>query len=53
MATADVAAGTGGLDASFSFETDRAENVGDAFNASFGFFVGFQNPRVSSESLVC
>lgn len=52
MATADVAAGTGGLDASISFETDRAENVGDAFNASFGFFVGFQNSRVSMSDLI-
>ena len=49
MATADVEAGTEGIDASITFETDRAENVGDAFNASFNFFVGFQNKRVSSK----
>ena len=34
MSTADVEAGTGGLDASISFETDRAENKGPAFNAT-------------------
>ena len=49
MATADVEAGIGGIDASITFETDRAENVGGAFNASFNFFVGFQNNRVSSK----
>ncbi len=30
MATADLEAGTGGLDASLSFELDRQENVGKA-----------------------
>ncbi|RYO80388.1 hypothetical protein DL762_007660 [Monosporascus cannonballus] len=34
MATADVEAGTGGLDASISFETDRGENGGPAFNST-------------------
>ncbi|KAI0317025.1 heme peroxidase [Amylostereum chailletii] len=52
MATADVAAGTGGIDASIAFETDRAENVGDAFNSSFNFFVGFQNKYVSMSDLI-
>ncbi|KAI0320315.1 heme peroxidase [Amylostereum chailletii] len=52
MATADVATGIGGIDASIAFETDRAENVGNAFNASFNFFAGFQNKYVSMSDLI-
>lgn len=43
--TADVAAGTGGLDASIGFETLRGENSGSAMNDSLGFF----RPRVNSK----
>jgi hypothetical protein len=36
--TANVSAGTGGIDASIGFETLRAEDSGSAFNDSFAFF---------------
>lgn len=52
MATADVEAGTGGLDASIGFETNRAENVGTAFNGSTGFFVAHQSKRASMADLI-
>ncbi|TVY44967.1 WSC domain-containing protein [Lachnellula occidentalis] len=43
--TADVAAGTGGVDASIGFETLREENAGSAMNDTLSFF----RPRVSSK----
>jgi hypothetical protein len=43
--TANVATGTGGIDASIGFETLREENSGTAFNDSLGFF----RPHVSSK----
>ena len=46
--TADVASGTGGLDASIGFETLREENSGSAFNDSFAFFRPYVNPVISS-----
>ena len=46
--TADVAAGTGGIDASIGFETHRPENVGVAFNDSLFVFAIFINAKVSS-----
>ncbi|KAH7311247.1 heme peroxidase [Stachybotrys elegans] len=52
MATADVEAGTGGIDGSIGFETDRAENVGTAFNGSTGFFVTLQSARGSMADLI-
>ncbi|KAH8899160.1 heme peroxidase [Thozetella sp. PMI_491] len=52
MATADVVAGTGGIDASIAFETDREENVGKAFNESVGFFQAFQTTRSSMADLI-
>ncbi|KAI6080244.1 heme peroxidase [Hypoxylon rubiginosum] len=52
MATADVQAGTGGIDASIGFETDRDENKGKAFNESIGFFIGFQSVRSSMADLI-
>ncbi|VDB90165.1 unnamed protein product [Peniophora sp. CBMAI 1063] len=52
MATHDVAAGTGGLDASIMFETERDENVGDAFNGTFGFTNNYYNIRASAADLV-
>ena len=50
--TADVRAGTGGLDASIGFETLRPENVGVAFNDSMAFFSIFMNPKVSVADLI-
>ena len=46
--TANVSAGTGGVDASIGFETARAENKGSAFNDSFTFWSGFTSSHVSS-----
>ncbi|PON20089.1 WSC domain-containing protein [Trichoderma gamsii] len=51
MATADVNAGTGGLDASILFETDRPENPGKAFSETFGFFSAVHSPRSSMSDL--
>lgn len=48
--TADVAAGTGGVDASIGFETARGENSGSAFNDSFTFWAPFVNDAVSSKA---
>ena len=50
MVTANVTAGTGGVDASIGFETARSENSGSAFNDSFTFWRPFVNEAVSSES---
>ena len=50
--TADVAAGTGGLDASIGFETLRAENVGTAFNDSLFFFSFFVTDKSSMADLI-
>lgn len=47
--TANVTAGTGGLDASIGFETLRSENSGSAMNDSFTFWRPFMNDAVSSE----
>lgn len=47
--TADVRAGTGGVDASIGFETARGENSGSAFNDSFTFWAPFVNDAVSSK----
>ncbi|KAI1207825.1 heme peroxidase [Annulohypoxylon truncatum] len=52
FATADVAAGTGGLDASIGFETEREENSGSAFNDSFTFWQPFVNEFVSMADLL-
>lgn len=49
MVTADIAAGTGGIDASIGFETLRPENSGSAMNDSLGFFAPFVNVHRSSE----
>ena len=46
--TANVAAGTGGIDASIGFETHRPENVGPAFNDSLIVFSVFFNAKLSS-----
>ena len=50
--TADVKAGTGGIDASIGFETFRPENVGVAFNDSMGFFSIFMNAKTSVADLI-
>lgn len=52
MSTHDAAAGTGGLDASIMFETERDENVGDAFNGTFGFTNNYYNIRASQADLI-
>ncbi|KAK8031846.1 heme peroxidase [Apiospora arundinis] len=51
-ATHDAAAGTGGLDASILFETDRPENPGSAFNDTFGFFSAHYNGGVAFADLI-
>ena len=49
FSTANVALGTGGLDASIGFETNRDEDKGAAMNDSLTFFAPFVNKYVSSE----
>jgi hypothetical protein len=49
VSTADVQAGTGGLDASIGFETMRAENKGAAMNDTLGWYARFYNQNVGSE----
>ncbi|RMZ68046.1 WSC domain-containing [Pyrenophora seminiperda CCB06] len=50
--TANVSAGTGGVDASIGFETAREENKGSAFNDSFTFWRPFVNGAVSMADLI-
>ncbi|KAI1311710.1 heme peroxidase [Xylaria venustula] len=52
FATADVAAGTGGLDASIGFETYRDENKGSAFNDTFLFWQPFVNEFVPMADVI-
>ncbi|KAJ7689952.1 heme peroxidase [Mycena rosella] len=52
FATANVQAGTGGIDASIGFETLRPENSGSAMNDSLGFFAPFVNAHVSMADLI-
>lgn len=49
--TANIEAGTGGIDASIGFETERGENSGSAFNDSFTFWAPFVNDAVSSKKV--
>lgn len=51
MSTADVNAGTGGLDASIIFETDRPENPGKGFSETFLSFKGVHTTRSSMSDL--
>ncbi|KAL7943587.1 heme peroxidase [Trichoderma barbatum] len=51
MSTADIMAGTGGLDASIIFELDREENVGNAFLETQSSFSGFVTTRSSMADL--
>ena len=50
--TANVSAGTGGVDASIGFETLRTEDSGTAFNDSLRFFRPFVNEHVSMADLI-
>ncbi|KAH6886825.1 heme peroxidase [Thelonectria olida] len=50
--THDKAKGTGGLDASIMFETERAENEGAAFNNTLGELHEFVSPRSSGSDLL-
>lgn len=52
MATHNAEAGTGGLDGSIMFETERPENIGSAFNNTLGFFIGFHTTRSSIADLI-
>lgn len=52
VVTADVAAGTGGLDGSIWFELDRTENGGSAFNNTFSFFANLYSIRASAADLL-
>lgn len=52
MATADVEAGTGGIDASIGFERARPENVGKAFTDTLLFFENFMSIRSSMADLI-
>ncbi|KAF9257844.1 heme peroxidase [Marasmius fiardii PR-910] len=52
FSTANVAAGTGGIDASIGFETLRPENSGSAMNDSLSFFAPFVNAHVSMADLI-
>jgi catalase (peroxidase I) len=52
MATFDKATGTGGLDASIQFETDRPEDTGDAFNATLEFANNYFSIRTSAADLI-
>ena len=50
--TADILAGTGGIDASIGYETHRPENAGPAFDDSLFFFSFFVNAKVSMADLI-
>ncbi|EKD18661.1 uncharacterized protein L3040_002086 [Drepanopeziza brunnea f. sp. 'multigermtubi'] len=52
MSTADVIAGTGGLDGSIMFETERLENDGPAFNHTLGFLGAFYGSETSISDLI-
>jgi len=50
--TSDVAAGTGGIDASIGFETLREENSGSAMNDSLGFFRPYVSPKIGTADFI-
>ncbi|UKZ96237.1 uncharacterized protein TrAFT101_011038 [Trichoderma asperellum] len=52
MATADVVAGTGGIDASIGFEVNRDENPGVGFNETLVNLAAFLTPRSSMADLI-
>lgn len=49
--TANVTAGTGGIDASIGFEILREENSGVAMNDSLSFFRPYVSSKISSTSI--
>ncbi|KAF5343652.1 hypothetical protein D9758_014692 [Tetrapyrgos nigripes] len=52
MITADISAGTGGLDASLLYEMDRPENKGTAaFNVTYGFLSSLFSRKISMADL--
>ncbi|KAH8884379.1 heme peroxidase [Thozetella sp. PMI_491] len=52
MSTADIEAGTGGLDASISFELGRPENVGKGFIDAINAFLPFMSTGSSMADLI-
>jgi hypothetical protein len=50
--TSDVAAGTGGIDASIGFETLREENSGSAMNDSLGFFRPYVSSKIGTADFI-
>lgn len=50
--TANVTAGTGGIDASIGFETLREENSGSAMNDSLSFFRPYVSAKISTADLI-
>ncbi|CAE6459670.1 unnamed protein product [Rhizoctonia solani] len=51
--THNAQTGTGGVDASLIWETDRSENLGGrSFNDTFGFMMNFYNIRASMSDLI-
>ncbi|KAM0261106.1 hypothetical protein ACHAQJ_002367 [Trichoderma viride] len=52
MATANVVAGTGGIDASIGFEVNRDENPGIGFNETLINLAAFLTPRSSMADLI-
>ncbi|CAE7118712.1 unnamed protein product, partial [Rhizoctonia solani] len=51
--THNAQSGTGGVDASLIWETDRSENLGGrSFNDTFGFMMNFYNIRASMSDLI-
>jgi hypothetical protein len=52
MSTADVAAGTGGLDGSIQYMLDNGENLGPGFNTTLRFLSGYLSSRTSISDLI-
>ncbi|KKA28233.1 hypothetical protein TD95_002415 [Thielaviopsis punctulata] len=50
--THDKAAGTGGLDGSIRWETNRPENPGKAFNDTLGQMASFISPVISTADMI-
>lgn len=52
MATADAAAGIGGLDGSIQYMLDNGENLGPGFNTTLRFLSGYYSSRASISDLI-
>lgn len=52
MSTANVAAGTGGLDGSIQYMLDNGENLGPGFNTTLRFMSAYLSPRASISDLI-